>query len=481
MMRPSRSFPSSLQKTLPVFLSISIAALLFGTRDAAAVGGNSSGGFLLKNPGAKSAGMAEAYSSFGSDVGGIETLPYNPASTAFIDSKQISIMGNRGVADDTYGTALFGTPTPLGSLAGQLMYYSLGNIDLIDRSGVTRTVKAEQDLAMSVNYSDRILVDYLASGLTLKYLRSTLVDSKTSSAWAADIGLQARFLEEKLAFGFSFLNFGSQLNYIDAGEPLPSTLKFGGSYTLPVEASGKLKVALDLSQTRDEEWKQFLGAEYTWSRIVAFRAGYKNGQDQGKLNFGMGFFWNRYQLDYAFTDAGKLGTVHSVSISAKFGRSSSDGGQSFERGIRTVRREGRRQAAPKVKKSLVILDVQPLSNNAEDAAAFGKALQDRFESRNKSFIIVPRSDILTVQRNRNRENVPCNDLRCAQDVGSALGAGKAIVSSLSSFGSLYVYSVKMVDLRTSGIDYIESGEASSLQQLSDHANTIVDKFLQLSQ
>ncbi len=462
-------------------LSILIAGLLSAAPQTVwSVGGNSSGGFLLKSPGAKSAGMAEAYSSFGSDAGGIETLPYNPASTAFLATRQASLMGLRGVADDTYGTFLFGSPTPLGSLATQLVYYSLGDIDLIDRAGVIRTVKAEQDWAMSVNYSDRLLLDNLASGLTIKYLRSTLVDTKASNAWAADIGLQARFVDDQVAVGFSFLNLGSQLNYIDAGESLPSTIRFGSSYSLPVEANGKLRVAFDVLQTRDENWKQYLGAEYTWSRIVAFRAGYKNGQDQGKLNFGMGFFWNRYELDYAFTDAGRLGSVHTVSVSARFGQASSGDDRSFDRGVRSVREKKPRGEASKVRRSLLVLDPQPLSNNSEDAAAFGKALQENFESQSKSFIIIPRSDVLALQRSRNRENVPCNDLRCAQDVGTSLGAGKAIVSSLSSFGSLYVYSVKMVDLRTGGIDYVESGEASSVQQLSDHAQTIVNKFLQLS-
>ncbi len=462
-----------------VSLALTGAVLLSGQGSLWAVGGNSSAGFLLKSPGGKSAGMAEAYSSFGSDVGGIETLHYNPASPAFLDSRQMSLMGQRGVADDTYGSFLFGSPTPLGSLSTEIMYYSLGDIDLIDRAGVTRTVKAEQDIAIGLNYSDRLMLDNISSGLTIKYLRSTLADSKSSNAWAADIGLQGRFLEDRLAFGFAFQNLGSQLNYIDAGESLPSTIRFGTSYTLPAEPNGKVRFAFDVLQTRDENWKQYLGAEYAWNRLVAFRAGYKNGQDQGKLNFGVGFFWTRYELDYAFTDAGKLGSLHTVSVSARFGAPARDD-RSFDRGIKSTRQKKERGDVPKSRKSLVVMDVQPLSNNAEDAAAFGRALQESFESQNKSFIIIPRSDILSMQKSRNRENLPCNDLRCAQDVGISLGAGKAIVSSLSSFGSLYVYSVKMVDLRTNGIDYVESGEASSVQQLTDHAHKIVNKFLLLS-
>lgn len=431
----------------------------------AAASGNYSGGFLTKSPAAKPASMGEAYTAFGSDVGGIEAYHYNPAAPAFNESMRMSFMGHRGIADDTYGSLFFGMPTPIGGVSGNLIYYSLGDIDLYNNLGQKSTVKAENDFSASLNYSDKFMLDFLSSGLTLKYVRSTLVDSVSANAWAADLGLLGRFMEDKLSFGISYLNLGSQLSYVDISEPLPATFRAGAAYKFFSDERSRFTGAFDFVRVKDEDWRQYVGAEYLWADWVAFRAGYKNGVDKGRLNFGVGFLWNRYNIDYAFTDAGALGSLHTFSVGMRFGRGSKED-RAFNRKMREQRQRESGGSGPvqvrnaaSGQKPFALFEVQPTSNNEDNARAVSEALKRRFESSRKSFIMVPE-----------------NNLESAK----AAGAGKAVIATLSSLGNFQVVKVKCVDLRTTEILYTESAEAGSLEEIKRKAEKILDRLLSVS-
>src|SRR4051812_11967198 len=116
------------------------AALFFSARPALA-GSTSSGGMLVQSPRAISQSMGEAFVSISGDAGGVGALHYNPASTAFLKRSELYLMGRNGVADDTFGGAIFGQPTRFGTISGALTYYSVGDIDLVDSVGRARTVK----------------------------------------------------------------------------------------------------------------------------------------------------------------------------------------------------------------------------------------------------------------------------------------------------------------------------------------------------
>ncbi|MBI2916296.1 MAG: PorV/PorQ family protein [Elusimicrobia bacterium] len=281
--------------------------------------GTSSAGVLLKAPSASAAGMAESVSSLSADIGGIAALHYNPAAPAFLRHTELSLMGQRGLIEDTFTSAFLGVRTNWGTYSGNFSYYSLGNIELIDSLGQSRTVKAEEDLVFNLNYSEH-LYDKYATGISLKILQHKLVENLSSNAIAMDLGAQAKILNKMILLGVSAQNIGSKLTFVDISEALPIVVRGGIAYhkTEHVKGWTSILIGIDFVQEINQSLKEFLGLEVFWSDLIAFRLGYKFGQEAGKLSTGLGFVMNNFQLDYAFTDGSGLGSLHSASFSYKF-------------------------------------------------------------------------------------------------------------------------------------------------------------------
>jgi hypothetical protein len=254
-------------------------------------GGTYAGSVLLRSPSAKSIAMAEALSSVGADFEGVSAFHYNPAANAALKNAEISFMGQRGIAEDNFGSFFAGVPTERGTFAGSIFYQTVGDIDLINGLGEKRTVQAQRDVGLSINYAEEIF-ELLATGVSIKFLNSRLVESFSANAVALDIGIQKRLMENKASVGLAVLNGGSSLQYLETDEPLPLTIRAGASYKIVFENSGRLLAALDLVREKEEKVKEFIGIDYAWN-VVAFRAGYKIGQDLGKYSGGIGFALGR--------------------------------------------------------------------------------------------------------------------------------------------------------------------------------------------
>ncbi len=98
-----------------------------------AKGAGTSGGIILEQPaGARASGMAEAYTAVGGDI---SVLHYNPASLISLPGREAAFTYQRGLADDSFMSLLYGQPTPLGVFGGAFSYYTAGDIELIDLDG----------------------------------------------------------------------------------------------------------------------------------------------------------------------------------------------------------------------------------------------------------------------------------------------------------------------------------------------------------
>lgn len=453
--------------------------ILWNASLASAAGGTYAGNVLLKAPSARAASMGEAYSSLGSDVGGIPSYQYNPAATAFLKGPEFSFTGQRGVADDNYGSLFLGTRSELGSFAGHLLYYSVGNIELIDTLGQSRTVNAEQDLGMDLNYSERLFKRF-ATGITVKFLSSRLVETLNANAAAIDLGGQGRFMDDQLTIGLSALNIGSGLSYLDSTESLPITVRGGASYLYPFTDQGRGLFSLDFRKVKDENLKEDLGFEYLWSQMLAFRAGYRAGQDQGKLSFGLGFLVRTYQIDYAYTFEGALGSQHTISLSAKFGKAKEDVEKTFETQARRAAVKKEVSADPNHKVSVALLDVHSLSDNDKDARAATEWMRKPFEKSGNRVNLVSRRKMDEALQKNYLALSQCRDISCAIEIGKGAGADKVVQASLGNLGAIYILKVKMMDVRTSAVDYAESGEAYSLAELEETARSIALKLVELA-
>jgi hypothetical protein len=264
-------------------------------------------------------GMAEAYTSMGAEQGGITAIHYNPAASAYLRYPEFSVMGQRGFAEDNFGSFYFGYPTTLyGSYGGGLQYYNAGSIELINTAGESRTVNSEQDFSAFFNYAN--IYSGFASGINARILRSSLVDEFSAIAGVVDIGAQGRVLDDQVSLGVSVSDLGTRLHYAQTDEEIPWILRAGASYLYPFQDGSHLIASLDAAAEKGEKIKEFLGFEYFLRNVVSLRAGYKAGQAAGKLSFGFGVIVNKVRIDYALTDSDGLGKVHTASLTYKFDR-----------------------------------------------------------------------------------------------------------------------------------------------------------------
>lgn len=278
-----------------------------------AKGEGTTGAVILSQPiGAKAEGMAEAYTAIEGDVLG---LHYNPAGLAGLKGKQVSVLGQTGIAEDIFGIAAFGMPIEkIGTVAGSLVYYTAGDIDLIDDTGAEKTVNAETDILVTLSYS-RSLAELLgdiplAVGLSAKILSSSLVE-ESATAFAVDIGALYKLLDEKLALGLAFQNAGTKLQYLKDGEEaaLPMAVRVGGAYKQALADDHKILGAVDIVVPLvDGGVKTNLGVEYLFKELVAVRAGYKIGYDSDSATVGLGFL-TKSLIDYDLTVDYSLGMM----------------------------------------------------------------------------------------------------------------------------------------------------------------------------
>jgi hypothetical protein len=247
--------------------------------------------------------------------------------------KQLGLLYRKGMADDIFGSVLFGMPAGIGSLAFGVNYYNAGDIELIDTTGAERTVNAQTDILATACLG--IPLGNFSAGVSVKALSSKLVESESAATIAADFGAGLK-LNDSFTLGLSLQNLGGKLKYIQEGDNLPLTLRCGGYYKI-IDAemssmilSGQaLAVAADVVKTADSDKLNCnIGMEYTYNTVgggIHIRAGYKLGYDLAGPTFGVGFTEQGFSIDYSFSSMKELNSVHCISFSYKFDETSITG------------------------------------------------------------------------------------------------------------------------------------------------------------
>jgi len=294
---------------LSIFLVVALANGLW------AKGAGTSGAIILDQPvGARACGMAEAYTAVGGEIG---VLHYNPAGLISLTNREVSFSYQRGLADDNFMSLLYGQPTPIGVFGGAFSYYTAGEMELIDLDGNEWTAKAEQDFVVLAGFARQVLKN-LPMGINLKVISSRLVEAKTATGFAVDLGTLYRPPLEGLAVGLAVRNLGTKLKFIDEGDSLPLTICLGGAYERSF-GSQKILMSIDLPfLVYEEKLTPAVGFEFDWREMVQGRVGYKFNSDDTGLALGMGFTYQRYIINYAFGLANRLENSHRVSLGVRF-------------------------------------------------------------------------------------------------------------------------------------------------------------------
>jgi len=294
---------------LSVFLVVVLVAGLW------AKGAGTSGGIVLEQPvGARACGMAEAYTAVGGEIG---VVHYNPAGLISLRERQASFSYQRGLADDSFMSLLYGQPTPVGVFAGAFSYYTAGDMELIDLDGNEWTAKAEQDFVILVGFAHK-LGENLPMGANLKIISSKLVEAESGTAFAVDFGSLYYPPLEGLAIGFAIRNLGTKLKFLDESDSLPLTICVGGAYERPF-GSQKILMSVDFPfLVYDQKITPALGFEFDWREMLQARIGYEFNIEDTGLTLGMGFAYLNYFINYAFGLANRLENAHRISLGVRF-------------------------------------------------------------------------------------------------------------------------------------------------------------------
>ncbi|HVE14999.1 MAG TPA: PorV/PorQ family protein [Elusimicrobiota bacterium] len=299
--------------------------------------------------GARAMGMGSAFTGVADDV---STLYYNPAGLSNLGYREVSFMHLKGLEDQTLDYFAGASPLPFTGLMG-LGYATLGGSILwadqgqivynpADSAGnilSTQNLRAGGDFVATLGYSERVASwDYEAGresyptdhflGANVKFIRSTLAQSYSATAVAADAGYFAKVPDLGLAGGLSLSNMGTHMRYTDGGiaDPLPLTARLGLSYAprfledLRNPPGQKLVFAGDAQYLYYEHLARgYVGLEYTVYGQECLRLGYQLNNDVGGVTFGFGVGWQRFQFDYAWTASSEFTDTHRFSVSYRFG------------------------------------------------------------------------------------------------------------------------------------------------------------------
>ncbi len=226
---------------------------------------------------------------------------WNPSKYAFAYSTAaISLSYTpwlRKLVNDIYLANLSGYWKIGGSdnqaVSASLRYFSLGEIDMTDDSGVAVNSVNPYELAFDVGYS-RKLSESFSMGVALRYIYSDLAFSDAysaeqqtgASAFAADIsGFLTTYPiigrnECQWSWGFNISNIGSKVSYNDGNDPafLPTNFRLGTTFTFPLAQYNNLALSFDVNKllvpTRPRE------SDYTANDGTFDSEGYENALDE---------------------------------------------------------------------------------------------------------------------------------------------------------------------------------------------------------
>jgi hypothetical protein len=295
--------------TLSIFLVVVVTGSLL------AKGAGTSGAIILHQPiGARACGMGEAYTAVGGEVG---VVHYNPAGLVSLSRREVSFTYQRGLADDNFMSLVYGQPTRIGVFGGLFSYYTAGEMELIDLEGDETTVKAEQDFVVLAGFGKRVM-ERLPLGINVKVISSRIAEAETGTSFAVDFGALYEGVAKGLTLGLAIRNLGTELKFIDEGDPLPLMVSTGVSYE---RSFGRQKILVSADfpfLVYEQIVTPGVGIEFDWREMLQGRIGYKFNSDDAGLTVGMGFQYRNYLLNYGFGLANRLENSHRVSLGVKF-------------------------------------------------------------------------------------------------------------------------------------------------------------------
>jgi hypothetical protein len=332
---------------LPLF-----AIMLLPHSAAAQKVGSTSMQFLKVMPCARATALGDAYSVWAS---GAEAAFWNPAGVASVQGNEVSLTYLKWIFDTQQGALAYATSfEQFGAVAAQLQFVDFGSFDEAiwswpytgnDQPGLTGRTFRPYAYLVGLTYANQ-LTDKFSTGVSIKYAHESLYDGGTIKAvtvrgdtidantWANglvfDFGLQYNTGFRTVRLGAAMQNFGANVQYASEGNPVPMSLRVGAAADLLGNDAllfssevNRLSVAFDMFQPNDYAQQAHAGVEYSYSEVVALRAGYKFNYDADGFTAGLGLRQSidgmTLSFDYSYGSLNyNLGNAHRISLGARF-------------------------------------------------------------------------------------------------------------------------------------------------------------------
>jgi hypothetical protein len=293
------------------------------------------GSSWLKVPtSAEAAGMGGAFSAVGNNVNSLEV---NPAGLGLMDGQELSLMHDIWIQDLSTEHVAYGQN--FGDHSGGAIgvdYINFGSVDKYTViSGVPVAGGTYSPMAANVvaGYG-RELIQGLWGGATFKFLTQNL-NTTSSSTVAGDLGFLYQLPKQGPTFALVLSNLGGNLD----SATLPTQVRLGAAYQAsfsnetnpkagttilePPQHQITFSVDGNLSLASMDASSFSLGGEYWYQDTFAARVGYHLASygDLGGLTglcLGAGVRYKNFELDYALTTMGDLGSTHQLSLLTRF-------------------------------------------------------------------------------------------------------------------------------------------------------------------
>jgi len=309
--------------------SLLFIALLITTQSVFGASSTGSVGFefLRTETGARPAALG---GSFAAIPGDLNALAYNPAAIGALTQRTGTVTYLKHLLDFHAGNVSAALPQVWGTVALSINYINFGEFKRTtteDPDGASGETFGANTVVLATSFA-RGFGKILTAGVTAKYIR-TGIDNYASDAFAADLGVLAQLPLPKadhFNLGISVGNLGAvRQAFIETKDALPLVFRVGFSKKL---AHLPLLVSLQGYKFQDDDFRFAGGGEFILSPQLFLRLGYNSiGTDQqigtsadrlAGVNFGPGFNWRNYKIDYTFSSAGDVGSLNRLGISGTF-------------------------------------------------------------------------------------------------------------------------------------------------------------------
>ncbi len=270
--------------------------------------------------GARPVAMGEAFTAVSDDINAIY---WNPAGVVNVDCNELSVMYINWFQKISYSSLAFVHNfmhnIAVGVFFSQLSYGRIPKTEvtadgsLIDNNESYTAYDLIGGLSSGIKVSENLLL-----GVNIKLLTEKIENEKAQGI-AFDIGWLWNIIKNRLRYGVSLNNIGTNIRFISEKDNLPLSFKVGLAYI----KQKRFTISFDMSIPSDNTMSEHIGIEYYLFKNFCFRVGYKSNtiRDLGGLSglsAGVGIKWKHLSIDYVWVPYGELGQTQRCALKCSF-------------------------------------------------------------------------------------------------------------------------------------------------------------------